>query len=338
MLGPVFLDIQGLMPTSQEHELLENSLVGGVILFSRNFQDKSQLKDCVSDIRLHRPEMLVAVDHEGGRVQRFREGMTVIPSMSQLGEIYDQDPERSLQVAEALGQVMLWELKQLGVDFSFTPVLDLEYARSSVLHSRCFHRDPEVVVQLATALCHGIRLAGSVAVGKHFPGHGYAEADSHVTLPRDERGIDKINQLDLMPFKQMIDQGLEGIMPAHVLYPLVDEYPAGFSKVWLQQELRRRLGFNGVIFSDDLTMGGAVVMGSILERARRALLAGCDMLLVCNDYQAAQSLVTGLNCDELMSQTLERIEIFRQRAQQAPQITACDYVRSLEVLEHWGGV
>ncbi len=336
MLGPVFLDIQGLMPAPREHELLQSSLVGGVILFSRNFQGKAQLKDCVSAIRSHRPEILVAVDHEGGRVQRFREGMTVIPPMNQIGRIYDQNPDRGLLVAESLGRVMLWELKQLGVDFSFAPVLDLEYGRSSVMHSRCLHHDPEIVAQLAAALCRGIRLAGSVAVGKHFPGHGYAEADSHIALPRDERGLEEINQCDLVSFVKMIGQGLEGVMPSHVLYPQIDDYPAGFSKVWLQRELRQRLRFKGVIFSDDLTMGGALVVGDLLQRARRALSAGCDMVLVCNSYYSAKNLVDGLKDDVSNASSLERIEKFRQQAQRDPQMTVNEYERSLEDLNHWG--
>ncbi|MDE2343375.1 MAG: beta-N-acetylhexosaminidase [Betaproteobacteria bacterium] len=294
MSGPVMIDIAGLMPTAEEADLIRNPLVGGVILFTRNYQAPAQLQSLTAALHALRPGLLVAVDHEGGRVQRFRSGFTELPSMGSIGQRSGQDRALALRLAEAAGFVLAWELRALGVDLSFAPVLDLDYGRSAVIGNRAFHRDPEIVSQLAGALRRGLHAAGFAAVGKHFPGHGFVEADSHHDLPVDSRSYSAIESDDLKPFQALVRDGLEGIMPAHILYDAVDSQPAGFSPFWLQQVLRGRLGFDGVIFSDDLSMKGAVGAGTPAERARAALDAGCDMVLLCNDPAAARELLEGL--------------------------------------------
>lgn len=294
-LGPVMLDVAGFEVTPEEKELLLHPSVGGVILFARNYHAPEQLAALTASIRgLRTPPLLIATDHEGGRVQRFREGFTRLPPMAALGTAWDQDPEAARATALQLGTVLAFELRAHGIDFSFTPVLDLGYGRSRAIGDRAFHRDPEAVTALASALVHGLADGGMGAVGKHFPGHGYVEADSHVDVPVDSRPIAEIEAADLIPFRRLVSSGLTGIMPAHVIYPEIDEQPAGFSPRWLKQILRTQLGFQGVIFSDDLSMAGAHVAGPIVARGRTALEAGCDMVLVCNDPAAAAALAEGL--------------------------------------------
>lgn len=294
-LGPVMLGIDALELSSEERELLQHPLVGGVILFSRNYHHPEQLSALVSSIHhLRRPQLLVAVDHEGGRVQRFREGFTRLPAVRELGALYEQDPARAKRLARASGWLMAAELRSCGVDFSFAPVLDLDWGRSAVIGDRAFHSEAETVAELAQAYMSGMQKAGMEAVGKHFPGHGYVHADSHHELPVDDRPYSEIAAHDLVAFERMVHYGLAGIMPAHVRYSQIDPQPAGFSRFWLQQVLRQELGFQGAIFSDDLEMAGAHVAGNIVERAELALSAGCDMLLCCNDRASALSLLRGL--------------------------------------------
>ena len=294
MIGPVMLDIAGLRPDAAERALISQPLVGGLILFSRNFQSADQLEALTAELHDLKPGLLIAVDHEGGRVQRFRSGFTELPPMAALGRAFDADRGQALRQAEAAGFVLAWELRRHGVDLSFTPVLDVDHGRSAVIGNRAFHGDPEVVALLAAALSRGLRAAGFAAVGKHFPGHGFVEADSHHDLPVDPRDLNALEQCDMVPFQRLIAEGLEGIMPAHILYPAIDAQPAGFSVFWLQRMLRGNLGFDGVIFSDDLSMKGALGAGAPAERAHAALAAGCDMVLLCNDAPAAQQLVKGL--------------------------------------------
>lgn len=294
-LGPLMLDLAGLALHPEEREWLRHPLVGGVILFSRNYESPAQLERLTAEIHaLRQPPLLVAVDHEGGRVQRFRAGFTALPPARAIGEYYDRHPRQALELAEACGYVMASELRAVGVDFSFAPVLDLDRGLSEVIGDRAYHRDPQSCAALARAVMRGMARGGMAAVGKHFPGHGGCAADSHTSLPVDERELADIQAEDLVPFERLIQAGLAAIMPAHVLYPRVDGVPAGFSRVWLQDILRGQLGFQGVIFSDDLSMAGARCAGGIVDRARAALSAGCDMVLVCNDPAAAVQLLDGL--------------------------------------------
>jgi len=294
-LGPVMIDVIGTELCADDVRRLQHPLVGGVILFSRNYRDPDQLKALTTQIRAVRtPPLLIAVDHEGGRVQRFREGFTPIPAMREFGKIWDINPKRAKQLAQEAGWIMAAELRAHGLDFSFAPVLDMDYGDSLVIGNRAFHIKMQAIHELAYALMLGLRRGGMQAVGKHFPGHGFVKADSHVAIPVDERSFDEIAQHDMQPFRMMIDDGLAGMMPAHVIYPKVDDKPAGFSQRWLQKVLRERLGFNGVIFSDDLSMEGATVAGDVTARANAALQAGCDMVLVCNRPDLVDELLTQL--------------------------------------------
>jgi beta-N-acetylhexosaminidase len=288
------LDVAGHELGAEDRVRIVHPLVGGVILFARNFESPAQVAALTASIRaLRDPAPLIAVDHEGGRVQRFRTGFTAIPPMRTLGEWWDRDVAAAVAEAARLGRVIATELIAHGVDFSFTPVLDLDHGASGVIGDRAFHRNPNAVAHLADALCRGLRAGGSVGVGKHFPGHGFVSADSHHDIPVDERELPAIEKDDLVPFGALIRRGLEAIMPAHVIYPAIDAQPAGFSRIWLQEILRGRLRFDGMIFSDDLSMAGAHGAGNIVARADAAWAAGCDMVLVCNDPDSADALISG---------------------------------------------
>jgi beta-N-acetylhexosaminidase len=296
--GPVMLDVSGKKLTAEDEARLRHPLVGGVILFSRNYESPGQLAELTASIHaLRTPPLLIAVDHEGGRVQRFREGFTRIPPMRELGKAWDEHPKRAKHLAQQAGYVLASELRACGVDFSFTPVLDVDYGTSSVIGDRAFHADPQAIADLAHSLLLGLKQGGMPSVGKHFPGHGFVTADSHLDIPVDERSYTDIELCDLIPFRQMVNYGLSAVMPAHVIYPKVDPRPAGFSKVWLKDILRGELGFEGCIFSDDLSMEGATVAGDIVQRAEAALHAGCDMVLVCNKPESADELLAGLKWD-----------------------------------------
>lgn len=292
--GPVMLDVAGKTLAPDDIRRLRHPLTGGVILFGRNYEDRAQLCALTAAIHAERPGLLIAVDHEGGRVQRFRsDGFTRLPAMRLLGQLWERDVLQGTEAATATGFVLAAELRACGIDLSFTPVLDLDYGQSGVIGDRAFHRDPRVVTLLAKSLNHGLLLAGMANCGKHFPGHGFAQADSHVAMPVDERELAQILQDDARPY-QWLGMSLAAVMPAHVIYPKVDSRPAGFSKKWLSI-LRRDLGFQGVIFSDDLSMEGASVAGDALARAEAALAAGCDMVLMCNSPDKADLLLAKLN-------------------------------------------
>jgi beta-N-acetylhexosaminidase len=293
------LDLARFEISAEEREMLLHPLVGGVILFTRNYESPDQLQHLVAEIHaLRDPHLLVAVDHEGGRVQRFRHGFTELPPAGVFGKIYADDPKQARHLAETCGWLMAAELRAEGIDFSFAPVLDLDFGVSKVIGDRAFHRKPEVVGELASAYMLGMRRAGMVATGKHFPGHGAVVPDSHVDMPVDERPFEDIYGEDVQPFGRLIRGGLGGIMPAHVIYAAVDDKPACFSSFWLKDVLRQRLGFQGVIFSDDLTMQGAHVMGDIVDRGQAALAAGCDMVLVCNHPQESVRLLDNLGAHD----------------------------------------
>ncbi len=300
-LGPVMLDVAGLELSAEDRDILRHPLVGGVILFSRNYASTEQLTALTREIHaLRKPRLLVAVDHEGGRVQRFRDGFTALPAARRIGQAWDHDHRRGRRLAEASGWVMAAELRASGLDFSFAPVLDVDHGLCEVIGERAFHRDPEVVGHLGFAMMQGMSRAGMSAVGKHFPGHGGVVEDSHVAIPHDRRDISDIMRNDGWPFQHLIANGLAALMPAHVIYDRVDSRPAGFSSVWLQDILRDSWAFEGVIFSDDLDMAGAgAIAGDHAERARAAVAAGCDVVLICNNRPGAVDILdhAGLEID-----------------------------------------
>ena len=295
-LGPVMLDIEGQSLSPADRDLLREPAVGGVILFTRNYESANQIADLVAEIRaLRSPPLLIAVDHEGGRVQRFREGFTQIPPMRRIGREFDRDSESGLGAARDVGWLIASELRAVGIDLCFAPCVDLDWGVSEIIGDRSFHRKPEIVADLANAFARGLRSAGMAAVAKHFPGHGAVIADSHLKLPVDRRDYGLILD-DMRPYERLVSNGaIAGVMLAHIIYEQIEAQPAGFSEHWIQRELRSRLGFGGAVFCDDLSMKATCDYGSMGERGRLALDAGCDMILVCNDRDAAHAAVDALN-------------------------------------------
>ncbi len=285
--GPVMIDIEGVTLSGIEKDKINHPNTGALILFARNYQSPEQVTQLIKDIRAARQgDILIAVDQEGGRVQRFRSGFTRLPPAATFAD--------SPEGAESAGWLMAAELLAVGVDFSFAPVLDIDCGVSEIIGDRSFSQDPDLATQLASQFRNGMKRAGMAATGKHFPGHGAVALDSHLTLPIDERALNLIREKDLQPFKQLISEGLEAIMPAHVVYPQIDSLPAGFSKIWVQQILRDELRFDGVVFTDDLSMEGAAAIGSFTDRAKLGLEAGCDMVLVCNNSNAAEEVLENI--------------------------------------------
>ncbi|PHS71182.1 MAG: beta-N-acetylhexosaminidase [Cycloclasticus sp.] len=311
-LGPLMLDIDGVELSSVDRDILRHPLVGGLILFSRNYGSVEQVSVLCDEIHALRSEpLLIAVDHEGGRVQRFRDEFTRIPCMRALGDTFMENRQLGLEQAKSVAWLMAMELRKVGVDFSFAPVLDLDYDCSEIIGDRAFSNDKQAVADVAEAFQQGLTMAGMASIGKHFPGHGAVAPDSHIATPVDERSLEEIMNNDVYPFKQLIAAGMKGIMPAHVIYQQVDEMPAGFSEFWLQNILRQQLGFNGAIFSDDLSMEGASVVGSFEQRAKQALKAGGDMALVCNNRVAAEQVIDGIKGFEINLQSVERLKNMR---------------------------
>ena len=308
-LGPLMIDLQGTELAPEEREMLQHPLVGSVILFTRNYIDPEQLARLVQAIHAARtPPLAIAVDHEGGRVQRFRNGFSLLPAMRRIGHEFDAARESGLQLARELGWLMAAELRACGVDLSFAPVVDLDYGVNKAIGDRALHAHAAAVGELAVAYMHGMRDAGMMATAKHFPGHGAVVADSHLSLPVDRRSLADLTN-DLQPYRHLIANGLPGVMMAHVLFPEIDAAPAGFSAYWVQDVLRRDLGFKGLVFSDDLSMQGAAVVGDIVVRASRALAAGCDVLPVCNDRAAVAQLLDRLHAEPDPAAQLRRVRM-----------------------------
>jgi beta-N-acetylhexosaminidase len=285
------IDVAGTELTPEDVEVLSHPMVGSVILFSRNYRDVAQVTALTAAIRaLRSPPLLIAVDHEGGRVQRFREGFTRLPAARLFGRRYNEDKRDAMALAHSAGWLMASELRAVGVDFSFAPCVDLDYGVSEIIGDRAFHADPDAVAALAAAYMAGMREAGMAAVAKHFPGHGAVVADSHVALPVDRRKFVDL-EADIRPYRLLIENNLAGIMGAHVVFPAVDPLPASLSKRWIAGVLRGEMGFHGCVFADDLTMAGAAAFGGVIERAELAFAAGCDVLPICNDRQAVKSVL-----------------------------------------------
>jgi beta-N-acetylhexosaminidase len=304
--APLIIDVAGLVLSKDDKRRLKHPLVGGIILFSRNWQNRAQLTALCSDIKQVRKDLLISVDHEGGRVQRFKtDGFTHLPTMRTLGDLWMKDAMKATNAATACGYILASELRACGVDFSFAPVLDLDFGESSVIGNRSFHRDPRVAALLAKSLMHGLLQGGMANCGKHFPGHGFVKADSHTDIPVDKRSLKAIMADDAAPYN-WLSSSLTSVMPAHVIYPKVDSRPAGFSSKWLGDILRGQCGFTGAIFSDDLSMEAARLIDdkrvSYTEAAVTALNAGCDMVLLCN-----QSVDGGQAVDELISGMVEAV-------------------------------
>ena len=311
-LGTVVLDPAGSALTEDDRLRLQHPASGGVILFAHNYENPEQMLSLTAEIAaLREPELPVCVDHEGGRVQRFALGFTTIPPMRRLGVLWDRDCDAARRAARAVGTVISAELGAHGVDFSFTPVLDLDYGASAVIGHRAFHYDPNAVGMLAAQLIEGLAGGGMAAVGKHFPGHGFAATDSHIAVPTDPRPAKDIFRKDLAPYRAAIQAGLAAVMPAHVIFPQADAEPAGYSKYWLQDVLRGQLGFKGLIFSDDLSMEGASTAGGVAERARAALEAGCDQVLLCQNPKEQELLLESLASTPVSFP--ERIDRMRRR-------------------------
>ncbi|MDT0602570.1 beta-N-acetylhexosaminidase [Thalassotalea castellviae] len=324
-MGPIMMDVLGTSLTEEDKELLSHPLIGGLILFTRNFQSPEQLTELVKNIRAAaKKPLLIAVDHEGGRVQRFRDGFSIIPAMGKLIEYADQDIKKAQQFAQQSGALMALEVQAVGIDISFAPVLDIN-GISEVIGQRSFHRQPEIVTPLAQSFIEGMHSVGMKATGKHFPGHGSVQADSHVNLPIDNRSLAEITCQDLIPFQQLIaSNNVDALMPAHVIYPDVDNKSVGFSRIWLQDILRNQLKFNGVIFSDDLSMEAAGSIGGYVERSEAAQEAGCDMLLLCNNRQALINvidnarLIHNVASEKRIAQMLKTSDFSWQAMQQQP--------------------
>ena len=315
-LGPLMVDIAGTELSADDVRVLAHPMVGSVLLFTRNYSNPRQVAALTAAIRaLRAPHLLIAVDHEGGRVQRFREGFTRLPAARLLGRRFDEDRRDALALAQSVGWLMASELRAVGVDFSFAPCIDLDYGVSEIIGDRAFHGDPDTVAALAVATMSGMREAGMAAIAKHFPGHGAVVADSHIALPVDRREFVDL-EADIRPYRPLIDNNLPGIMVAHVVFPAMDPLPASLSQRWIAGVLRREMGFHGCVFADDLTMAGAAAFGDVMARVDLALSAGCDVLPICNDRHSVELVLGrfGANVGSAASQA----RLVRMRARGEP--------------------
>jgi beta-N-acetylhexosaminidase len=329
-IGPFMVDIAGTDLTSEDVRVLSHPMVGSVILFTRNYRDAAQVADLTAAIRAIRsPHLLIAVDHEGGRVQRFRDGFTGLPASRLLGRRFDGDRREALRLTQSIGWLMASELRAVGVDFSFAPCIDLDYGVSEIIGDRSFHADADAVAALGVAYAAGMRDAGMAATAKHFPGHGAVVADSHTDLPVDRRTLADM-EADLRPYRLLIQNNLAAVMAAHVVYPAIDALPASLSKRWINDILRGELGFHGCVFADDLSMAGAAAFGGILERVRLAFAAGCDVLPICNDRQAVQSVLEHFGAE--FGSPASQARLVRMRARGAPGANLGDNRQWLETV------
>ncbi len=336
-LGPLMIDLAGTSITAEDRELLHHPLVGGVILFTRNYVDPEQLTELVSDIHTVRnPPLIVAVDQEGGRVQRFQKGFARLPPARLIGHAFDQDPKGGVELARRTGWLMASELRAHGVDISFAPVVDLDYGVNEAIGTRAFHKRADIVGQLAVAYMHGMRDAGMAATAKHFPGHGAVTADSHHVLPVDRRELVDMAD-DLAPYHRLIANGLPSVMVAHIVFPAVDAAPSSLSSSWIRDVLRGELRFQGVVFADDLSMGGAAAAyGDVVARAEKALAAGCDMLPVCNNRASVVKLIEGLKVDPEPASRLRLVRLHGRDRLSRQELTALpDWARSQELLARY---
>jgi beta-N-acetylhexosaminidase len=321
-LGPLMVDVAGKQLSPEDADVLRHPLVGSVLLFSRNYANPQQIAALAAAIRaLRTPQLLIAVDHEGGRVQRFREGFTSLPAARLLGRRFDEDRREALSLARSIGWLMASELRAVGVDYSFAPCIDLEYGISGVIGDRAFHRDADAVAALAAAYLAGLREAGLAAVATHFPGHGAVVADSHVALPVDRREFVDM-EADLRPYRLLIENQLPGVMAAHVVYPAVDALPASLSRRWITDILRGSLGFHGCVFADDLSMAGAAAFGGVVERARLAFAAGCDVLPICNDRAAVLDVLERFGPESPTPASQARLVRMRARGEPPSDLSA----------------
>lgn len=336
-LGPLMMDLEGTSITAAERELMAHPLVGGVILFTRNYVDPEQLTELVAGIHAVRtPPLIVAVDQEGGRVQRFQKGFTRLPPARLIGHAFDQDPKGGLELARRTGWLMASELRSHGVDISFAPVIDLDYGVNEAIGTRAFHKRTEAVSQLAIAYMYGMREAGMAATAKHFPGHGAVTADSHHILPVDRRELVDMAD-DLSPYRRLIANGLPSVMVAHIVFPALDAAPASLSSAWIRDVLRGELRFQGVVFADDLSMGGAAAAyGDVVARAEKALAAGCDMLPVCNNRPSVLKLLDGLKVEPEPASRLRLVRLHGREGMPRQQLTAQpEWIRSQELLARY---
>lgn len=333
LLGPVMGDVAGLTLTDADRARLMHPLMGGVILFARNYRDPAQLRALCAEIRaLRSPHLMIVADHEGGRVQRFVDGFTRIPPMRVVGDAYRSDSAHGLQLARAVGRVIGTELVAHGLDFSFAPVLDLDWGESTVIGARSFGRGPQLVSAVAGGVIDGLHDVGVASCAKHFPGHGFVKADSHHEIPRDGRDLSDIERDDMVPFAALASR-YDSVMPAHIIFEKVDAAPAGFSSRWLREILRDRLGFAGVIFSDDLTMEGASVVGGDTARGMAALNAGCDMVLLCNDQARCDRLLEGLTAEGIRPDAERSAHLMRMHARKPASLTDLDYLAAKAVVD-----
>jgi beta-N-acetylhexosaminidase len=336
-LGPLMIDLEGTSISTQERELLRHPLVGGVILFTRNYVDPDQLTEVVAGIHAARnPPLIVAVDQEGGRVQRFQKGFSRLPPARLIGHAFDQDPKAGVELARRTGWLMAAELRAHGVDISFAPVVDLDYGVNDAIGTRAFHKRADAVSQLAAAYMHGMRDAGMAATAKHFPGHGAVIADSHHSLPVDRRELVDMTD-DLAPYRRLIANGLPSVMVAHIVFPALDAAPASLSSSWIRDVLRGELRFQGVVFADDLSMGGAAAAyGDVVARAEKALEAGCDMLPVCNNRASVIKLLDGLKVEPEPASRLRLVRLHGRDGMSRQELTALpEWTRSQELLARY---